>query len=259
VYLDKARCAAVNELFGTLFSLRQGRGMPPLFASLSGARVEAQLRENLRFRAYLRQTVFRDGPVHLFADRRTTLGRKLSQPAASLEGNTKDALISGRAADGRQQYVFIEAKFAWDISKDISYLPVRNQLARNIDCAMDLLTEGGKRLDGLGDMWFVLLTPGVFRIAEFGGAADGPSAGLRPDRSWLYCYKMADYLDPARLREDLPHWADVLSENQWRLVVSHLGWLTFEEMGGAALRHDTIGGSRAQALRGFFTERGMVV
>ena len=88
-----------------------------------------------------------------------------------------DTLISGKT-DGRNIHLFIEAKFLSDISKDITYVPVRNQIARNIDCAIDLMTAGGADLRGLEDFWFLLLTPGIFRTEKYGGPVLSPIAAF---------------------------------------------------------------------------------
>ena len=150
--------------------------------------------------------------------------------------------------------MFIEAKFLSDISNQITYLPVRNQLSRNIDCIIDTVTDGGKEPGGIHDFWFVLLTPGVFRIDEYGGACKSPIECFWPTRSRLYCYKMLDYLQPEELRRDLPH-VNMLDEKQWQDVSRRIGWMTYEEIVETVINKQLLEGSLLAQFRSFFAER----
>ncbi len=232
---EPTRFKALNNLLEPVFP-----ASPPVFARITGAHVEVCLPENKLYQKYLREKVFDNGSqaYHLFSDCQEKIALKC-ETKGSLEGSTNlDALISGVSAEGRHIHVFIEAKFHSDISYSVMYVPVRNQIARNIDCAMDLMTRvpGARNpekrdLSGLGDAWFALLTPGIFRTQAYGGPVVSPLSPLQPIRSRLYCYKMDEYREKAGLRADLPHWEGFLSESDWSGVVSRIGWLTFEDIG----------------------------
>lgn len=252
------RLETINELFSGVFQNRQDNPTPPQFDGLTGAHLEIKLPEILRYRGYLRQSIFAEGAYHLYPDRRRILEGKLKKEIASLEGNTNlDVLISGKSK-GCDIHVFIEAKFLSDISKDITYVPVRNQIARNIDSAINLLTEDGKNLDGLNDFWFVLLTPGIFRTEKYGGPARSPMAPFEPERSRLYCYKMDDYLDSNLLRRDLPHWKGVLKDNDWDLISKRIGWLTFEDIIAEVISGGTLAGDTLEDFQAFFSDRSLL-
>jgi hypothetical protein len=262
---DKDRTTIINQLFSQVY----GKGKPsPQFEKLSGAHIEIFLPEILKYRKYLYKTFFENDVFHLYPDIKEKIKRKKEdseeklnikqkklkwdnnfdpKKMKSLEGNTNlDALITGEAKK-RNIYIFIEAKFLSDISKDIEYVPVRNQIARNIDAAIDITTEGGENLEGLQDFWFVLLTPGIFRTDKYGIPIESPIAHFIPEQSRLYCYKMDDYLDPTVLRKDLPHWdkknknsEGVLDDSHWEAISKRIGWLTFEDIVAKVLSNEKL-------------------
>jgi len=255
---EPQRLESINYLLSEVFLKRHDRPAPPKFDRLVRSHMEVYLPENLRYRKYVQKEIFTDGPYHLYRDRKQKLEEKLESEKASFEGNTNlDGLISGKS-DGRDIHVFIEAKFLSDISKDIKYVSVRNQIARNIDCAIDLMTEGGKDLNGLNDFWFLLLTPGIFRTEKYGGPRHSPIASFGPERSRLFCYKMDDYLYPAFLRRDLPHWKDILKREHWDLISSRIGWLTYEDIADTVDEYGTLTGEYLEDFRSFFRERSLV-
>ena len=246
---------AINDLFVNVFDHRREKA--PRFEELIGAHLELNLPEILKYRRFLKENVFKDGPFHLYPDRRQVLEDKLRREKARLEGNTSlDILISGRG-NGRPIHLFIEAKFLSDISKDITYVTVRNQIARNIDCAIDLMTKGGKDLNGLKDFWFLLLTPGIFRTERYGGPRLSPIRDFVPERSRLFCYKMDDYLYPDFLRRDLPHWKDILESEQWDLISSRIGWLTYEDIFSTVKSKGSLTGESLEDFKEFFRERSL--
>jgi hypothetical protein len=249
--------SAINDLFHGVFDHRWDKPHSPLFEELIGIHLELNLPEILKYRSFLKETVFRDGPFHLYPDRWQVLKDKLGREKARLEGNTNlDILISGKS-NGRDIHIFVEAKFLSDISKDITYVPVRNQIARNIDCAIDLMTAGGEELNGLNDFWFLLLTPGIFRTEKYGGPVLSPIAAFGPQRSRLFCYKMDDYLHPAFLSRDLPHWKDILKSEHWDLISSRIGWLTYEEIVSTVTSKGSLTGENLEAFEEFFRERSL--
>ncbi len=250
---------SINYLLSDMFGKRHDSPTPPKFDRLVRTHMEVYLPENLKYRKYVQKTIFQDGPYHLYRDRRQTLAKKLEREKASFEGNTNlDTLISG-TGNGRNIHVFVEAKFVSDISKDIKYVPVRNQIARNIDCAIDLMTRDGKELDGLNDFWFLLLTPGIFRTEKYGGPVDSPIASFIPERSRLFCYKMDDYIDSNNLRRDLPHWEGTLESKHWDLISSRIGWLTYEDIADTVVSNGTLAGESLEDFKEFFRERELLI
>ena len=251
--------SAVNEMLLNVFGYGPNKEHAPRFDELIGVHLELKVPELRKYRRFLKENVFKEGPFHLYPDRRRLLEEKLSREEARLEGNTNfDILISGRSGD-RKIHVFIEAKFMSDISKDITYVPVRNQIARNIDCAIDLMTAGGEELQGLEDFWFLLLTPGIFRTERYGGPRFSPMAAFLPQRSRLFCYKMEDYLYPDFLRRDLPHWGDELDAEHWHLISRRIGWLTYEEIIAAVKSNETLSGEELEDFMTFFRDRCLMM
>ncbi len=253
------RLNCLNNLLSDIFGKRHDSPTPPKFDRLVRTHMEVYLPENLKYRKYVQKTIFKDGPYHLYRDRKQKLEEKLEKEKASFEGNTNlDCLISGESKD-RKIHLFIEAKFLSDISKDITYVPVRNQIARNIDCAIDLMTEGGKDLNGLKDFWFLLLTPGIFRTERYGGPVLSPIRAFVPERSRLFCYKMDDYLNPELLRRDLPHWEGTLDGRDWDVISSRIGWLTYEDIADTVVSSGTLAGDSLEDFKEFFRERALMV
>lgn len=249
---------AMNNLFKEIFSNRQDAPEPPFFEEFLEVNLEVYLPENLIYREYLKNKIFAENAYHPYLDRfKIIRDEKLSKENASLEGSTNlDALISGR--NGKHSInVFIESKFLSDISKDITYVPVRNQIARNIDCAIDIVTDHGRDLRGLENFWFVLLTPGIFRTEKYGGSVRSPLAPFTPERSRLYCYKMDDYLEPSLLKRDLPHWDGILEDKHWKQVSERIGWLTFEEIVKNVIAHQTLREGLLDSFKEFFQERAL--
>jgi len=253
---NSQRLESINYLLSEdVFGKRHDRPAPPKFDHLEGVHIEVVLPEILQYREYVQKRIFIDGPYHFYKDRKKKLSEKLQKEKASFEGSTNlDTLISGKN-NGRNIHLFIEAKFLSDISKDIKYVPVRNQIARNIDCAIDLMTAGGEDLKGLEDFWFLLLTPGIFRTERYGGPVHSPIAPFLPQRSRLFCYKMEDYLHPDFLRRDLPHWGDILDTEHWNLISKRIGWLTYEDIADVVGSYGTLSGEYLEDFKTFFRER----
>ena len=254
---NSERLAMFNGLLSEVFANRHDGPEPPQFDSLEGIHLEVKLPEILRYREYLHFTVFQEGVYHLYPDIKRTLETKVKKAKASFEGNTNlDVLISGKTG-GRYIHIFIQAKFMSDISQHTTYVPVRNQIARTIDCAIDLTTRGGEDLDGLRDFCFLLLTPGIFRNVWYGGPAASPFAPFVPEGSRFYCQKMCDYLDATMLSRDLPHWDGILRKEDWELICSRIGWLTFEEIVEKVMSSEILDGDDVEDYRSFFIERCM--
>jgi hypothetical protein len=252
---SRNRLSAVNKLFSDVLNRRKTPAEVQDFTALTGAFVEVYLHENKKFRKFLRDTIFKEAAHHPYSDRRIALAGKRKKENASFEGNTNlDALISGKLSSGKPAHIFIEAKFLSDISTEITYLPVRNQIARNIDCALDLMTNGGKNLEEIDNFWFFLLTPGMFRTREYGGPTNHTFKEVNPTYSRFYCYKMNEYLDPGKLKEDLPHWTE-LNEEHWVKLSKRIGWLTFEEIASAVETNNLLQGDEMTEFKKFLSDR----
>jgi hypothetical protein len=109
--------------------------------------------------------------------------------------------------------VVVEAKVLSDISNQITYDAMRNQMARIIDVMLDennKLCEPLCRRDPERTL-FLLLTPELFKINL---------------SSRLYGSKFTDYKkNPDSLATDLPHRRNL----NWLMIRRRLGWLTWED------------------------------
>lgn len=109
--------------------------------------------------------------------------------------------------------VVIEAKVLSDISYEITYDTMRNQIARNIDVMLEKNNKLCHPLDKRDPekTLFLLITPKLFK--------DNPS-------SRLYGYKFNEYkTNPESLSGDLPHRTNC----DWPNISRRLGWLTWED------------------------------
>lgn len=109
--------------------------------------------------------------------------------------------------------VVIEAKVLSDISYQVTYDVMRNQIARNIDVMLEsnpglchpLNTRDPEKT------LFLLLTPRIFK--------DNSSTRL-------YGYKLEEYKsNPSSLEQDLPHRTGI----DWNSISDRVGWLTWED------------------------------
>jgi hypothetical protein len=151
------------------------------------------LRENLPYRQFI--------PYILDSDN----GRK------NLEGPTNVDAILLNSKSGFA--IVCEAKVLSDISYQVTYDVMRNQIARNVDV---MLANNRKLCPPLQERdpektLFLLLTPRTFQ--------DNPS-------SRLFGYKFNQYKNnPESLGQDLPHRIDC----DWTTISKRLGWLTWED------------------------------
>lgn len=109
--------------------------------------------------------------------------------------------------------VIIEAKVLSDISCDITYDVMRNQIARSIDVMLQKNNTLCDPLDKRGPekTLFLMITPKLFK--------DNPT-------SRLYGYKFNEYMNnPSSLAEDLPHRKNC----NWQNIAKRLGWLSWED------------------------------
>ena len=128
-----------------------------------------------------------------------------------LEGPTHVDAILLNADNGFA--VLFEAKVLSDVSYQISFDTMRNQIARNVDVMLEQNRDLPEPLSLRQPerTLFVLLTPEVF---------------CEHPHSRLYGWLMKEYRsNPAALAKDIPHRKSV----EWPAVVSRIGWLTWED------------------------------
>lgn len=234
-------------------SLLQSCGLKncPILESIEEIQFEKQLPEILSFRAMMASSAF-----HFFPDINKKIVRKKAKFKASFEGPTHvDIYIQGKSG-GKTIAFFIEAKFNSDISHDIRYNPARDQIARNIDAAIEYQNDKVKDKN-IDDFYFLLLTPKIFRTDKFGGNRKTSIEMFQPNKSRLYCYKMDEYKDFRNLRLALPHRVEI-SEQKWKHISGNIGWLTFEDMIKTAQHYGTIDVGAKIMLENFMNERNMI-
>ncbi|HID65043.1 MAG TPA: hypothetical protein EYP49_20180 [Anaerolineae bacterium] len=128
-----------------------------------------------------------------------------------LEGSTHvDAMLLN---ENNGFAILFEAKVLSDISYQISFDAMRNQLARNLDVMLEqnlTLPVPLSRRDPHLTL-FVLLTPEIFREHPY---------------SRLYGWLLQEYRNhPTALERDIPHRQGV----DWQEVARRIGWLTWED------------------------------
>jgi len=128
-----------------------------------------------------------------------------------LEGPTQVDAILLNADNGFA--VLIEAKVLSDISYQVSFDAMRNQIARTIDVMLERNANLPKPLSLRRPerTLFAMLTPEMFR---------------QYPHSRLYGWLLDEYRNnPAALARDLPHRQRV----DWPEIVCRIGWLTWED------------------------------
>ena len=126
--------------------------------------------------------------------------------------------------------ILFEVKFTSDISYETTFNPCRNQLARLIDVGLDLNEHNGK------EVLVILVTPRKFF----------------EKKSRLYYYKIQEYTDPDKIREDID-WRKV---SQIRENVLAVKWISLEDL-IEALYKDFAHEDKEEAIA-FFKERKLI-
>lgn len=152
---------------------------------------------------------------------------EMHKPNQRLESNTHaDAFI-----ETDKLLIFFEIKFTSDISHSTTFNPCRNQLARLIDVGLEVNEHNGK------EVLVILSSPR--KIFE--------------KKSRLYYYKINEYTDPAKIKEDI-EWRSV---SQIRDNVLAVRWIALEDLIDALykdFKHD----DKKEALE-FFKERNLLL
>ena len=149
--------------------------------------------------------------------------RKDNQP---LEGKTHvDAFIQTD-----KLVIFFEIKFTSDISYETTFNPERNQLARLVDVGLEVNKHNGKQV------LVILSTPRRFF----------------EKKSRLYYYKIAEYTQPEKIKEDI-EWRSLSTIRDNVLAVR---WIALEDL-IEILYKDFEHKDKEEALE-FFKERNLV-
>ena len=248
--INQSQLTAINGLLNSA-----GLGNRFHFSSLSKVRVEDKLPEIEEYRNYLKTTLTKEN-FHLYPDRKKTIEDKLKKKSASFEGNTNlDLLIEGISSN-KKTTIFIEAKYLSDISYQIKYNPVRDQIIRNIDCGIDYV-RNKKYAENFGDFYFFLLTPKVFRTEVFGDSKKSELQKFGSDSSRLFCYKMNEYKNFKFLKKLLPH--RNLSDKDWKTLSDNIGWITFEDFWLHSNLNSTISADTEKVMiEDYFNERNLI-
>jgi len=247
--IKKPQLVAINGILNSA-----GLGNRFNFTCISKVRVEVKLPEIREYRNYLKH-IFEKDNLHLYPDRKKIIEDKLKNNNASFEGNTNlDLLIEG-ISNNKKTTIFIEAKFLSDISYQIKYNPVRDQIIRNIDCGIDYINNK-KYAENFEDFYFMLLTPKMFRTKKFGKNKETELATIGATSSRLYCYKMNEYKNFRSLKELLPH--RKLQNNEWATISENIGWLTFEDFWINSINNSTIkDNNEKNMIEEFFDNRNL--
>jgi hypothetical protein len=151
---------------------------------------------------------------------------KLHKDNERLEGSTHaDAFIQTD-----KMLIFFEIKFTSDISYGTTFNPERNQLARLVDVGLEANKQTGK------EVLVILSTPKRFFES----------------RSRLYYYKINEYTDPAKIREDI-EWRNLSTIRDNVLAVR---WIALEDLIDV-LYKDFEHDDKKEALA-FFKERNLI-
>ena len=144
-----------------------------------------------------------------------------------LESNTHvDAFI-----ETDKLLIFFEIKFTSDISYDTTFNPSRNQLARLVDVGLELNEHNGK------EVLVILATPRRFF----------------QKKSRLYYYKIKEYTDPEKIKEDI-EWRSLSTIKDNVLAVR---WIALEDLIDVLYR-DFEHEDKKEALE-FFRERNFLL
>ncbi|MCX6250327.1 MAG: hypothetical protein NTX61_06205 [Bacteroidetes bacterium] len=261
---------ATYAIFGTQRAMKQGNRIDafnsllkssklsntPVMKSIAEIKIEKHLPEIRSFRELMKSCAF-----HYFPDVKKTIENKQSKKNASFEGNSHiDLFIRGTSLEGKNICFYIEAKFNSDISHGIRYNPVRNQIIRIIDSAIEFQQKSAEELDKervIDDFYFLLLTPKIYRTQLYGGNRKTSIEIFQPQKSRLYCYKMDEYKNFRNIMMALPHRVEI-TESKWKHISGNIGWLTFEDMIKTAQNYNTMDPRAKTMIEEFMNERNFI-
>ena len=253
---------AIAELLEKLFPLLR---LPLPITGIEAAKLEVQTPAIPGFDNAIRQITQSTSP-HPYPDRQDKITTRVEKENNRvLEGNSQfDAVVTLKTGNDSRLVVFIEAKFLSDISYQVSYSPVRNQIARNLDAILELKERWAKNnLNKEKPEWpenidfrYLLLTPGIFRPDYRPFVALPKHRWPGAETSRLFCHKMKEYRDePLTLLRDIPHRSAItcdISEVQQRI-----GWASFEDIVMLVHKHQTLAGRDLATFTEFFKQRAI--
>jgi hypothetical protein len=182
--------------------------------------LERQFRPPKGYLKWLKEYV-KNHPVKYIRDQANA-----HKPNQRLESNTHvDAFI-----ETDKLLIFFEIKFTSDIAYHTTFNPCRNQLARLIDVGLEINEQNGK------EILVILATP----------------RKLYEKKSRLYYYKIKEYTDPAKIKEDI-EWRSISTIRDNVLAVT---WIALEDLIDA-LYKDFEHDDKIEALA-FFKERNLI-
>ncbi len=224
------------------------------FNSILKVRVEKKLPVIQLYKEYMKKSLLKEN-FHLYPDRKIIINTKLQKENSNFEGNTNLDLFIEGVSNFKKTSLFIEAKFLSDISYQITYNPVRDQIIRNIDCGIEYV-KSKKYVERFEDFYFLLLTPKIFRTKIFGGSKNSELLKFGSTSSRLYCYKMDEYKDFNKLKELLPH--RNLTDIEWMAISNNIGWITFEDILHYGEFNSTSDNNKNKMIKAFFQERNLI-
>lgn len=233
--------------------LNCGINESPSFEQVKSILLEKKFPEITSYREYLYELLQRE-KYHLYPDRRNKLNQRLKDKRESLEGNTNLDLQITCHNNNKIIYFFIESKYLSDISYQITYNPVRNQIIRNIDVMIDFALNNALNFS---DVHFLLLTPKIFRTEKYGGGKKSVLNEFDPQKGRYYCSIMDYYKNPNIIKKALPHRKQI-SDSNWEVVSNNIGWITFEDIYAAANSYGTITPSEKELIKSFFSNRNLL-
>lgn len=201
------------------------------------------------------KVLYKKENFHLYPDIKEIINQKIEK-YSSFEGNTNlDLFIKGKNNNDEPVVFFIESKFLSDIDTKTKYNFSRDQIIRNIDAGIEYCQTNKINLE---NFHFLLLTPKIFKTAEFGGNKASVANEFNPSKSRLYAYKMKEYTNEENLKRVLPHRINQISEYNWQSIAMNISWITFDDIFDLSNIYDTIKADEKELIKKFFEERHLI-
>lgn len=158
---------------------------------------------------------------------------KLKKENARYEGPTQmDAVIEFPLSGNK---IFVESKFMSDISYNVRYSPVRNQVARCIEAGLQKVGYKIKKF------WFMLISPSIYKNEH-------------PD-SRLYSHILREYQNsPSKLKHDLPHLDGKVDYVELSDHIAHMCW---EDIKVLCENYSNVTTEHKKLLQDFWADRSI--
>ncbi len=212
--LSLDRVGLINSILGLA-------GVSPFEEQVVDVALERQFQSPAGYLCWINNEV-KNHPVRYIREQATK-----HEPNQRLESNTHvDAYV-----ETDKLHIFFEIKFTSDIAHETTFNPSRNQLARLIDVGLELNELNGKQV------LVILSSPRKFF----------------EKKSRLYYYKIQEYTDPAKIKEDI-EWRSLSKIRDNLLAVR---WIALEDL-IHVLYEDFNHVDKKEALE-FFKERNLTL